>query len=283
MATFQNFATLTYNGGSTLSNLVTGEIVEALQLTKTAVNDSYGPRGKLTYVLSIVNACADTFTDLTLSDDLGTCVLEGGTVTPLTYEADSLLCFVNGVLQAAPAVTPGPPLVVTGITVPAGGNVQIVYTVTANEYAPLSGDTGIVNTATLSGGGLAAPVFATETVLPEERVHLSISKFVSPDTVTENGALTYAFVITNDGGMAAEAAENLSVCDTFDPILQEPTVTLNGTQLQPGQYSYNAQTGLFVTVPGVITAPGATFARDAATGVWTITPGTATLTVSGTV
>ncbi|MBR4703854.1 MAG: hypothetical protein IKO91_08410 [Oscillospiraceae bacterium] len=282
MATFQNFAKLSYNGGSTLSNLVTGEIVEALQMTKTAVSPTYAPGEDVTYVVSIVNAGTESFTGLTLTDDLGAYDIGSGTVTPLTYEAGSLLYLIDGVVQAAPAVTVGPPLVVTGITVPAEGSVQLVYTVTANEYAPLEGGTGIVNTATLAQGGLAAPVTASETVLPAGGVNLTISKFVSPETVTENGTLTYTFVIANYGAAAAEAGENLSVSDTFEPILQDIFVSIGGGTIKTDQYTYDTQTGVFVTNPGAITVPAATFVQDE-TGIWTITPGTVTLTVSGTV
>ena len=283
MATFQNFATLTYNGGSALSNLVTGQIVEALQMTKTAVRGTYAPGDSVTYVLSIVNAGTDSFANLTLTDDLGAYAVETGTVTPLSYEDGSLLYYVNGALQAAPAVTAGPPLTITGITVPAESSILFVYTVEVNAFAPLTGETGIVNTATLTGGGLAAPVTATETVLPQDGVNLTISKFVSPESVTEDETLTYTFVISNYGGAAAEAGDNLSVSDTFDPVLQDISVTLNGNNLLPMYYSYQIQTGLFVTVPGIITVPAATFTQDETTGVWTVTPGTAILTVSGTV
>ena len=36
MASFTNFATLIYNGGTSNSNTVTGELLETLTLTKTA-------------------------------------------------------------------------------------------------------------------------------------------------------------------------------------------------------------------------------------------------------
>ncbi len=39
MATFTNFATLSYSGGTTESNTVTGELLETLVLTKTAVRE----------------------------------------------------------------------------------------------------------------------------------------------------------------------------------------------------------------------------------------------------
>lgn len=41
MASFTNFATLSYNGGTTNSNTVTGELLETLTVTKTAVVKNY--------------------------------------------------------------------------------------------------------------------------------------------------------------------------------------------------------------------------------------------------
>ena len=41
MATFTNQATLTYNGGTVNSNIVTGELVQVLTASKTAAAESY--------------------------------------------------------------------------------------------------------------------------------------------------------------------------------------------------------------------------------------------------
>ena len=41
MATFYNQATLSYNGNTTTSNITTGELVEVLSATKTAVQTEY--------------------------------------------------------------------------------------------------------------------------------------------------------------------------------------------------------------------------------------------------
>ena len=55
-------------------------------------------------------------------------------------------------------------------------------------------------------------------------------------------------------------------------------------QLTEGtDYTYDAVTGLFTTVPGRITVPAATFTQDPTTGVVTTTPGVSVLTVSGTI
>lgn len=283
MATFQNYTTLTYRGGSAVSNLVTGELIEALSVTKTAVVDRYGPGGSVTFAVSIVNSAQTAVSGLVLSDDLGAFAVEKGTTAPLAYTADSIKLFSGGVLQPAPAITAGPPLLIQGLSVPGDSSLLLIYQADTTEYAPLDSTGQIVNTVTLSGGNLAEPITASATVQPESGVNLSICKFISPGVVTEDGTLTYTFLISNCGCVAAGAEEGVMVADTFDPVLNDLTVTLNGTALTPGQYSYAPATGEFSTTAGVITVPAASATQDAQTGVWTITPGTATLEISGTI
>ena len=71
MATFTNQATLTYNGTTTASNIVTGEILEVLSAQKNAVVDAYTAGDDITYVVSILNTGQAPLTGLTLTDDLG--------------------------------------------------------------------------------------------------------------------------------------------------------------------------------------------------------------------
>ena len=57
MATITNQATLSYNGGSTNSNIATAELVETLALTKTAVGAGYDAElGRVTYVVTATNS-----------------------------------------------------------------------------------------------------------------------------------------------------------------------------------------------------------------------------------
>ena len=279
MAIFTNQATLVYNGGSANSNIAVCEILEVLSADKTAVSGTYTPGELVTYVITIRNTGTGAFTGLTVTDDLG-----GGANAPLTYEPGTVLYFVNGVLQAAPTVTAGPPLVFTGINVPGAGDAVIVYQARVNDFAdPLPGGT-ITNTVTITGGGLTAPVTATETVTVETGPDLAITKTITPAQVADNGRVTYTFLIQNSGNEALVATDNAVVTDTFDPILTDLTVTLNGAVLTPGTgYTYDETTGQFATVPSIITVPAATFTQDPATGAYTRTPGLATLTVTGTI
>ena len=278
MAIFTNQATLTYTGGSANSNIAIGEILEVLSADKTAVEGTYAPGELVTYVITIRNTGTAAFTGLTVTDDLG-----GGANAPLTYEAGTALYFVNGVLQATPTVTAGPPLVFTGITVPGNGDAVLVYQARANGYASPQIEGTITNTVTITGGGLTAPVTATETVNAAIGPDLSITKTITPAQVADNGRVTYTFLIQNSGNQPITADDVATVTDTFDPILTDLAVTFNGTALTEGTgYTYNAAMGQFATVPGVITVPAATYTQDA-TGAYTTTPGIATLTVTGTI
>ncbi|MDD4842745.1 MAG: hypothetical protein PHU31_00220 [Anaerotignum sp.] len=284
MATFYNHATLSYNGHVTNSNEVSGELLDVLSATKTAIMDDYIAGDDITFVISIVNSGATAFTDLTITDNLGSYPFGLGTLVPLTYQAGSIHLYANGVLQATPVVAAGPPLVITGIDVPANGNVTIIYEVNANQYAPLDVADIITNTAVITGGGLSSPITITETISTENIAILSITKSLCPATVTENGQITYTFTIQNTGNTAAVAGDNVILTDTFDPILDPITVTFNGAAwVDPTNYSYDAVTGEFATVAGQITVPAATFTQDPVNGNWIVTPGVSTLTIVGTV
>lgn len=283
MATFTNYATLSYNGGTRNSNTVTGEILETLSATKVAVLDSYSANGSVTYVITLVNSGAVALTGLTVTDNLGGYTYGTTTVYPLNYVDDSVRYFVNGVLQPAPVVTAGPPLMITGINVPANGNAILIYETDVTQFAPLDFASTIVNTATITGTGITTPVEVTQTVTVVQEAELSISKQLTPAVVTENGQLTYTFVIENYGNTEAFATDNVVLTDTFDPILSSISVTYNGVAWVVGtNYTYDETTGLFATVLGQITVPAATYVQNS-DGTWSVTPGTSVITVTGTI
>ena len=64
MATYTNQATLTYNGNIINSNITTGELVEVLSATKTAVVETYTQGQEVTYVINIVNSGTLAYTGL---------------------------------------------------------------------------------------------------------------------------------------------------------------------------------------------------------------------------
>lgn len=284
MATFTNQATLSYNNTTTTSNIVTGEIVEVLSIAKNALTREYSYGDTITYAVSILNSGTVAYTNLTLTDTLGVYTVGTASLTPLTYVTGTANYYVNGILQNEPTVTATNPLTITGITVPAGGNALVLYEAMVNNFAPLATTATITNTASVTGTGLSSTLTSSETIRVADAAQLSITKSLTPETVAENAQLTYTFVIQNTGNTAASTADNATITDLFDPILSNITVTLNGTALTEGtQYTYDETTGLFQTVAGIITVPAATYTQDTTTGQWNITPGTAILTVTGTV
>ena len=284
MAIFSNQATLTVGGSTTNSNIAYGEILEVLAATKTAIEGTYTPGAPVTYVVTLRNTGNAPLAGLTVTDDLGGYEFEGETRYPLTYEEGTVALFVDGVPQAAPTVTAGPPLVVSGITVPADGDVVLVYQARVNAFADPTAEGTIENTITVTGDGLAAPVTATETVTAAAAPMLTITKSITPTQVVDNDRVTYTFVIQNTGNEAVVATDDAVITDLFDPILTALTVTFNGAVWTEGvQYNYDEATGLFTTVPGQITVPAATFTQDPETGAYTVTPGVATLVVTGTI
>lgn len=282
MATFFNQATLSYNGNVINSNITEGELLEVLSATKTAVVDTYSRNSEVTYIINIVNSGSIAYNNLTVTDNLGAYTFGATELVPLDYVDGSVRYFVNGALQPAPIVTAGAPLVITGINVPAGGVATVVYAAETNSFAPLGDTASIVNTAVVSGAGIS-DITITETITSESIADLSISKSLNPTTVTENGQLTYTFVIQNTGSEAVVATDNAIVTDTFNPALNITGVTFNGTTwTSPANYTYTEVTGAFATNAGQITVPAATYTQNP-DGTWTIQPGVSVLTVTGTI
>ncbi|MBQ7173756.1 MAG: hypothetical protein IJR88_06545 [Clostridia bacterium] len=282
MAQFTNQAALSYNGVRVLSNVTVGTLTEVLSVSKTVVEETYTTGGTLTYVVSLINSGSVALNDLTITDDLGGYPFGEGTLYPLTYVEGSVKQYLEGVLVASPVVAETTPLTFTGVGIPAGSEVILIYQATVTEYAPLGEGATIVNTVTASGDGVEAT--ASATVNAENGPILDIVKSVSPIPVVDNGLLTYTFLIQNFGAEEATDAAKVVVSDTFNPVLTGLTAALDGVTLSPTtDYTYDEATGEFETVAGVITVPAATYSQDPDTGAYTVTPGSVTLTVSGTI
>ncbi len=278
MAIFTNQAQLTYNGRTILSNIAQGEIPEAYTFEKAALGDSYASGDTKTYVLTLQNTSGAALSGVTISDNLGEFGTVGATRRPLTYTGP-IVAFINGVEsgEITPTTTT-PNLTFTLPTVPAGGNAVVVYNTTVNNLAPLATGSTITNTATASGGGILNPITASDTITVTDEPLLGIQKTVSPTSITD-GVVTYTITIENYGNTPSTDAV---LSDTFDPILGNIAVTLNGTTLSPDNYTYSEDTGVFTTNAGVITVPVASYTTGA-DGAITVTPGTAVVTVRGNI
>ncbi|WP_019679263.1 DUF11 domain-containing protein [Ruminococcus flavefaciens] len=283
MATFYNQATLSYNGTVASSNITSGEIIEVLSASKSAVSDTYSPDSGNVFIISIVNTGSVCYNGLTVTDDLGSYSFgeADGSAIPLSYKEGSLSYYVNGVRQPDPVIASIYPLSVTGINVPAGGNAMLVYSADTNSFAPMGAGAGITNTAVISGTGFE-PVTASADVAYAEGIDLAISKSLSPAAVEENGEVTYTFVIQNFGTSPAEAADNVIFSDTFTPALSGLTAEFNGAVWTSGtDYAYDPATGTFTSLDGTVTVPAAQFSQNETTGEWSVQAGVSTLIIKG--
>lgn len=284
MATFTNQATLSYNGVVRTSNVATGEIIDVLSITKNSLETNYRPGDSVTYIINLNNSGTTPLTNLTLDDNLGAYTFNAANLYPLSYVDGSLRYYVDGVLQPTPTVVSTSPLQLSGITVPASGNALLVYEALVTNFASSEANGIINNTATVSGAGITTPASSNVALTAISEPELSVNKSVSPTSVVENGTLTFTFVIQNTGNAQADATANAIISDSFNPVLQNIAVTLNGVALAPNtDYTYNETTGDFATNAGVITVPAATYNQNETNGEFEITPGVSTLTVTGTI
>ena len=281
LAAFTNQARLTYAGGAVSSNRVSGEITEVLTLAHACVSGTYEPGGRLAWAVSIRNAGDADITDLTVTADLGAVTYGAETLYPLSWRQGSLLCLVDGAVTPLPVGKAGPPLTITGVEVPAGGSTVLVYETDVTEAAPLGDGAQIVNTVSLTGSCVAAPLTAAATAEMDDAPILSIVKALEPAVITGCGQVTYTFTLENAGGAAGEEAA-IVVSDVFTPTLAGLTATLDGQVLTADDYAYDEAAGVFATTAGRITVPAATY-RQEEDGTWTVVPGVATLTVTGVI
>ena len=284
MAQFTNQAQLSYNGLVINSNITVGELLDSITADKHAVTGTYTVGDEITYVISIVSTGMSTQNNLTVTDDLGAYIAGGATVYPLSYVSGSITYYQNGTIQPPPTVTVSAPLTITGITVPAGGSILLIYKATVTQFAnPNIGGT-ITNTATIDGACVTTPIRVTETINASAGADLTIVKSLDPTVVTGCGArLTYTFVIRNFGNTAAGADDSVILTDTFNPILYGLTATRDGAALPPTAYTYSELTGQFTTAACQIVVPAATYTQNPVTGAWTVTPGVTTIVVTGTI
>lgn len=284
MAQFSNQATLSYNNITVPSNIAYGEITDLLSVSKTAVKTTYSTTGEvIAYVITITNSGTTAVTGITVTDNLGAYTSASVTYYPLTYVANTLVYLTNGAAQPTPSITTTLPLVIDGISVPAGGVATLAFYTTINEYARFGTADSITNTVTVasSAGDITDSAVITTSDMPV----LNIQKTISPQTVTTSGTVTYTLTITNSGNTAALTSDDIVISDTFDPTLSNLTVTFNTTPWTGdiSKYSYNSLSGLFETVKGAVTVPAATYSVDPLTGRTVVTNGVSVLTITGTI
>ncbi len=285
MATIENFATVSYTSGGVtetkVSNLAEIGLESAVSFTKTTLGDTYGEDSVITYILSITNTSASAIANVSITDDLGSFTFGTMELTPLAYTAPALLLIDGQDVSSQLTVndtTPGS-LIFSFPSLPAGATANIVYRASVNEFAPLDLNSAIVNTATLTSDSDCADGSASATVTAESAANVSVFKQMAPNPVVCGDTVTYTIRIYNYGNIPAE---NVVLTDNFNPAPDSITVSKDGVLLGGNEYSYVG--GTLTTPVGTgtpVSVPAATFTRDVATGIVSVTPGMVEYVITG--
>ena len=285
MAEFFNQASLSYNGVVTNSNTTKGCIAETLTVTQTAVLSGYTRGDVVTYVVNIINSGQAAYVNVCLKADLGKFKNGEDILVPLDYADCSAKIFVNGVLQAEADVNCENGLEICGITIPSGVT-TVVYSARVNDFADIDTDGEIMNTVTVSGNGFS-DIFAESTIKASKKAVLTVEKSLTPTNVTENGQLTYTFVIRNSGNSPVTVKDDAVITDVFTPALNIQSVMFNGevwTENVNYRYTQNEdETAVFESILGELTVPAAVYLRNPVTKTIVIEPGVSTLIITGTI
>lgn len=281
MAVILNQANLTYTYGTTTatvaSNFAETEWNAPLSAQKRALESAYREGSTLTYLISLKNESDAPVANLVLTDNLGAYTPAGAAapVVPLTFTGHAAL-YVNGTFseELTPATVPEG-VQFTIPSVPADTDALLVYQATVNGFAPLDAGSEITNTASI---GETDPLTVSATVPVAEYADVSIEKEMSPNPITDGDVLSVVFTIENRGN--AEATE-LTLTDHFPLTLSDVAIAVNGAPVTDFTFENN-----LLTLPGsaqtTLSVPAAAFSQDE-TGLTVVTPGTLTVTLTGTV
>ena len=284
-----NRATVNYNNGSVtstvVSNTVSTQLNNGLEINKTALTETYRPDRDITYVITVTNNGSTATERLTVTDDLGAYLSGGNRIVPLTYIGPSQL-FINGISigEITPiTVTDGILFVIDNI--PANSNAQIIYVARANEFAGGNVDSCIINTVTADNDCFCPcdePVSDSYSVCVDVFADLRVVKCACPDPVVCGERLNYVIELYNYGNIPAT---DVVITDTFTPPLTDIAVSVNGSVIPEGDYSYVNGTLILPASDSEfeITVPAASFIRDGQTGEVSVTPGNVTVNISGIV
>lgn len=285
--TMTNQALLQFSYGATTatasSNIATTVIQGPLSASKSVLESSYQAGSDLTYLITLTNSGAAALSPVTIVDDCGAYAVSPTlSVAPLFY-TDPAQLYINGVFSANLTPAPGINSITFTIpSIPANSNAMLIYKAHVDDFAPLAVGSSITNTATVSATGLSESVVVTASVNVADYADVSIIKSLTPNPITDGSTLTSTFTIYNYGNTAAT---DVVLRDTFSPVPDPITVTVNGAVLAATDFSY--ANGL-LTLPAAgsayaLSVPAASFVQNPATGVFSTNPGTVVITVSGVI
>lgn len=192
----------------------------ALTLGKDDGQAIYTPGGTATYLLTVGNAGPSDATGVSLADTLPAGVTL--TATPGCVATGSASC--GSVTGSAG----GSVFSASGASIAAGAGNSLVYALPV-QYAPGMTTNPLVNTASVNGPDLAAPVTASDSDTLLGVVGLTLAKTDGSPTYTPGGTATYTLVLDNAGPSNANAVTITDNLPAGITLAGTPSCTATGT------------------------------------------------------
>lgn len=283
-----NRATVNYSYGRSsavsVSNTASAVLNGTLEISKVALSNAYRAGGDITYIITVTNSGNGDSGDITVTDDLGSIVFGNGKLKTLDYIGPTQLYIGGKYVSALTPIT-----TVDGISfnigsLPIGETAGIIYVARANQNASSALGESITNTATarrFCDCPCDFPSSASATVSAEAYGDLRVIKSVCPNPVVCGEQINYIIDLYNYGNTEVG---NVVLSDTFDPLLTDLNVSVDGSVIPASQYDYINGT---LTLPNrsgsEITVPAASFTRNAQSGAVNINPGHVRITLTGSI
>lgn len=272
-----NQATVTYQSGrdekKASSNIAAATLEGPLTVSKNVLGNIYRQGAEITYLLTTMNNGTTTLDHITISDRLGT---EENQPAPLDYVGPAIL-YVNGNIDNRLGVQVDHHQVIFTIpTLSPQANALIIYRAKPNAYAPLACHSTITNAASWQADTVNEMISDHVSVQVASEADVQVIKTMYPNPITAGSAVTYTFHLSNSGNIPAQ---DIVLKDNFTPPLTDITVTFNHEILPSTGYTY--EDGV-LCIENRLFVPAATYTREN-DGIITTIPGTAIITVSGTI
>lgn len=282
-----NTASLTFEYGSekgyASSNMTTSTLEEIINISKITLDKTYNENSEIISIITVNNNNTDMIRDLKIIDNLGTYVFNQGffdkKLTPLNYVGPSFLYTGGNFSSQIEPIINIDKLIFNINNIPAKSNINIIYRISTNEYAPLDTKSKITSITTLESNILTKNLSTTTDITVKEHADLSIVKNMTPNTIIPGEQVTYNFSLYNYGNIEAK---NVILSDKFMPEPQNINIYINSSQLIKNDFSYI--NGMLV-IPAEtsnlnITVPPAKFTQDNS-GIISVEPGITNISVTG--
>lgn len=285
MGKFVNQTQLTFGNNIIKSNIVEGEILEALIGNKVTLTDQYLFDSVITYFINLTNNSEKDISSINIEDNLATYTINKNEYTPLDYIDGSSKLFIDGKEeQKIDIIKNKHNVIFKNITLKKNQTITLVYQGKINSYAPLGENNSIINKAKITYPNMTDSLVLESQLCYSNKANVKLEKSIDKTVYKSGEKIKHVIKILNYGINDLSLINNLTIKETFSPILKNIEVTYNGVKWTNGvNYSYNSASGNFITLSNQIALFKAKITKNENTNEYNLIPSFATLIIEGTI